>query len=179
MPLLIRRLVKADRRDHFDCGDSRLNDYLRFHALQNQERHQVGTTYVAVELTAPLIVVGYYTLSVSEVPTDHLPRHLGPYPRLPVILLARLAVDNRAARRGIGEQLLVNALERSVSLSRQVGCRGVLVEAYPSAVEFYRKYGFIEIGTADTVNTRRMFIDLRTVARAQIRSLPGDTGIVL
>lgn len=173
MQLLIRRLGQADRRDHFDCGDSRLNDYLRLHALQNQERHQVGTTYVAVELAAPLVVIGYYTLAVSDVPANLLPERLGPYPRVPVILLARLAVHNRFRGRGVGEQLLVNALDRSVSLSRQVGCRGVIVEAYPTAVEFYRKYGFIDVGKPDAVNNHRMFIDLRTVARAQVRSL-GD-----
>jgi predicted GNAT family N-acyltransferase len=102
-----------------------------------------------------------------------LPERLGPYPRVPVILLARLAVHNRFRGRGVGEQLLVNALDRSVSLSRQVGCRGVIVEAYPTAVEFYRKYGFIDVGKPDAVNNHRMFIDLRTVARAQVRSL-GD-----
>jgi hypothetical protein len=94
--LLICRLEKSHITAAFDCGDRALNDYLRVYAWQNQQRYQVGITYDAADESKPEIVIGYYTLAMSEIPSgSSVPealKHL-PYPTMPAILLARLAVD--------------------------------------------------------------------------------------
>ncbi len=76
--------------DGFDCGEPALNNYLKRHA---------GVSYVAIEEAAPRTVLGYFTLAAASVPRDMLPkkhvRGLPPYD-LPLVLLARLAVDRRS-----------------------------------------------------------------------------------
>jgi GNAT superfamily N-acetyltransferase len=174
VPLLVRRLEKDDLVNQFDCGDQALNDYLKRFAWQNQNRHSVGVTYVAAETEVPRAVIGYHTLASSSIPKASFPgnagQRLSPYHDVPVVLLARLAVDRRFQQRGVGQTLLRHALELSLAVREQVGCRCVLVDAYPSAVPWYGRFGFVPIGGAPAgVPTQKMFLDLRTVEAAILR----------
>ena len=105
MAVTIRRLEEFDEVESFDCGDEPLNNYLKRHAWTNQEKVSIGVTYVAVDESAPHTVLGYFTLATSSVPRDRFPkkyvRGLPPYD-LPLILLARLAVDKRFSGKGPG-----------------------------------------------------------------------------
>ncbi|MBI4903641.1 MAG: GNAT family N-acetyltransferase [Acidobacteria bacterium] len=169
MPVLIRRLQEADAVEQFDCGDERLNNYLRRHAWTNQAKSSIGVTYVAMEESALGVVVGYFTLATASTPRDSLPRkHVRGLPAydLPVILLARLAVDHRFVGQGLGKRLLSEALRISLRVSRDVGCRCILTDAYQDRVSWYAKYGFLPLaGTLDD-GTQRMFLDIRTVLGA-------------
>lgn len=112
MAVTIRRLEGSDELEHFDCGDEPLNNYLKRHAWTNQEKSSIGVTYVAIEESAPLAVLGYFTLAASSIPRDSPPkkhvRGLPPYD-LPLILLARLAVDKRFSSKGLGHALVRGA----------------------------------------------------------------------
>ena len=169
MATIIRRLEESDSVGGFDCGDEPLNGYLKEHAWNNQRKSSIGVTYVAVEETAPRTVIGYFTLATAGVPRDALPkravRGLPPYD-LPMLLLARLAVDRRFRSRGLGHALLAEALRIAVGVSEQAGCRCVIVDAYPSAIAWYERYGFcpIEGGKESSV---RMYLDIRTVKAAR------------
>lgn len=126
----------------FDCGVPPLNDYLRKYALQN-DRNRSARTYVAARADR---VVGYYTLAAGSVSRSDAParvaKGLGNYP-LPIILIARLAVDATERGHGIGKGLLKDALQRAVRAADLVGCRAVLVHAMDhGAKAFYQKYGF-------------------------------------
>ncbi len=170
MPLYIRRLDEDDLRSHFDCGDEALNTYLARYAWQNQRRNRVGVTYVAVDEAQPNVVIGYSTVAVSSIPraSSIELRRLSPYADIPVVLLARLAVDRRFGGRRIGEALLIHAVNLALTLGESVGCRAVIVDAYPMAVSWYAKYGFRPIGgDPPQAATRKMFIDLRTVEKAK------------
>src|SRR5471030_540768 len=71
-------------------------------------------------------------LSMSLVEVRSLPRKLRsdvPAHPLPVALVGRLAVDQRAQGRGIGGTLLTDALLRVAEVADQVGCYGVTVDA--------------------------------------------------
>ncbi len=174
MALYIHRLEPTDEVGEFDCGDEALNDYLKRFAWQNQRRHSVGATYVAESVEAPRAVIGYHTLAAGSIPRNAFPseigRRLSPYPEIPVVLLARLAVDRRFQRRGIGESLLAHALDRALAVREQIGCRCIIVDAYQSAVRWYRQFGFVSIGGAPAdAATQKMFLDLR-VAEKAVRS---------
>jgi len=133
----------------------------------------IGVTYVAVEESAPRIVLGYFTLATSSVPRDSFPtRHVRGLPRydLLLILLARLAVDYRFAGKGLGQQLLREAFRISVTVSEQIGCRSIIPDAYRDKVSWYARYGFIPLeGGSEEQPTRRMFLDIRTL-KATIKS---------
>ena len=111
---------------------------------QNQFRHHIGTSYVAVEGEH---VVGFATVAPSEIVVERIPssrrRRLPNYP-MPVLRLARLAVDERARGRGIGRALLKAVFVLAKKMSRDYGCVGVVVDAKPEAVAFYERYGFME-----------------------------------
>jgi GNAT superfamily N-acetyltransferase len=92
---------------------------------------------------------------------------VSPYADVPVILLARLAVDRRFQQRGVGQFLLRHALQTCLQVREQIGCRCMIVDAYASALGWYQQFGFISIGDpAPKGRTQKMFIDLRTVQMA-------------
>jgi predicted N-acetyltransferase YhbS len=130
--------------DHsaFDCGAPALNEYLKKFALTNQ-RNQAARTYVA---RRDDVIVGYYTLAAGSVRSDTAParvkKGLAKHP-IPVILLARLAVDRNEQGMGVGAGLLKDALLRSVQAAEIIGCRAVLVHAKDQvAMSFYKRFGF-------------------------------------
>ncbi len=141
----IERLTKQHDRQSFDCGQPALNDYLKRFARQNDQL-DMGRTYVAVE-PGSATILGFYTLSSGQVPVDALPlsesKGLPRHP-IPVVLLARLAVDRRHQKQGIGEFLLVDALRGAAQTSETVAVRAIAVDAKDeSARAFYQHFGFL------------------------------------
>lgn len=135
-------LTKDHARNSFDCGVTALNDYLKRYALQNQKKH-AARSYVA---TRGNRIVGYYSLAYGSVSLEEalqsvksgLPRH-----PIPVILLARLAVDSTEQGSGLGAALLKDALLRTIQAAEIAGLRAMLVHAKDaSAKRFYEKFGF-------------------------------------
>src|SRR5450759_3477040 len=160
MAIVIRRLAEHDEVENFDCGDQPLNNYLQRYAWTKQEKISIGVSYVAVDEDAPRTVLGYFTLAMASVPRDTFPkkyvRGLPPYD-LPLILLARLAVDHRFSGRGLGHALISEALRISMRVSDEVGCRCIITDAYRDRVSWYSRYGFVPIDGAAATGPQRMF----------------------
>jgi GNAT superfamily N-acetyltransferase len=169
LAIAIRRLQQSDHVTGFDCGDEPLNNYLRRHAWTNQQGMSIGVTYVAVDDFAPRSVLGYFTLAMSSTPRDRFPKNLvrglPPYD-LPLVLLARLAIDRRFAGRGLGSQLLAQALQISLRVAEEVGCRYVATDAYRDKAPWYERFGFVRIGNEAESKTQKMVLDVRTLRAA-------------
>jgi GNAT superfamily N-acetyltransferase len=166
LAVTIRRLEEFDATEGFDCGDEPLNNYLRRHAWINQQKSSIGVSYVAVDEAAPGTVLGYFTLAASSIPRDRLPKKLVrglPSYDLPLILLARLAVDKRFAGRGMGRALLAEAFRISLQVADEIGCRCMVTDAYRDKISWYAKYGFVPIDGAGENGPQKMFLDLRTI----------------
>jgi GNAT superfamily N-acetyltransferase len=106
LALSVRKLRPDDDRSAFESGDPDLNRFFKRFAGQNQFKHYVGTTYVAEEDGC---LLGFATVSAAQIDVQDLPAaQQGRLPRypLPVLRLARLAVDRKAQGRGIGLALL-------------------------------------------------------------------------
>jgi GNAT superfamily N-acetyltransferase len=165
----IRRLEESDEVEGFDCGDDPLNNYLKRHAWTNQQKVSIGVTYAAVDEYARRTVLGYFTLATSSVPRVRFPnkyvRGLPPYD-LPLILLARLAVDKRFSGKGLGHALIAEALKITLRVADEVGCRCIITDAYPDKVGWYARYGFVPIEGAAASSPQKMFLDVRTIRRA-------------
>lgn len=128
----------------FDCGEPLLNDWLKRRALANQASG-ASRTFVVVDNRRR--VVGYYALSAGavahRVSTGAVRRNM-PDP-IPVMVLARLAVDRNAQGKQIGGALLRDAVSRAISVSENAGIRALLVHALNErAIAFYCHYGFEE-----------------------------------
>jgi GNAT superfamily N-acetyltransferase len=131
-------------RSAFDCGVPALNLYLRNYALQNQKRGIVRN-YVTTGAGDKLIVA-YYSLVYSAIDQKLLPaklvKGLGKYD-IPVMLLARLAIDQREQGKGLGKALLKDAILRTMQAAEIAGLKLLLVHAKDqAAADFYRKHGF-------------------------------------
>lgn len=134
---------KGHVRSEFDCGVTELNEYLKRYALQNQKKNAAKTYVVADNKER---IVGYYTLVFGSVKSEEtsadISAGLGNYP-IPIILLARLAVDIQEKGKGLGKALLRDALLRSIAASEIAGLRAFLVHAKDeTAKNFYEKFGF-------------------------------------
>lgn len=137
---------KKYERDNFDCGYPVLNDYLKKYARQNHEKG-IAKTFVAISQSQSLKIEGFYTVSASVIEFASLPesyqKRMPNYP-IPAILIGKLAVDNSMKGQGLGRELLVNALFRTVKAAQEIGIFAVRVDAIDlSAKEFYLKYEFI------------------------------------
>ena len=110
--------------------------------------------------------MGYYTLASGSVAFETLPKKVAkrlPRHPIPVVLLARLAVDQVAQGAGLGRRLLVDALERCLGLSRELGIHAVEVDAIDDqASAFYQKYGFVALGD----DQRHLYLPMATVQDA-------------
>lgn len=154
---------KAHDRSAFACGKPALDDFIRTRVSQYEKR-RLGKTFVAVS-EGKKRVIGYYTLAAGAVLFEHLPtvasRKLPKHP-IPVILLARLAVDQSVQGQRLGEGLLLDALQRSLNLSDNLGTHAVEVDALDdSAVAFYVKYGFTPL----LDNPKHLYLPLATIEK--------------
>ena len=162
--LKIEHLKKHHDRKSFDCGSKKLNDFLHKYARQHAER-EISRTFVLTEGTNPRKILGYYTLTVCEViPSDIPDPRLKRYPHpMPAAKLARLAVCSNNQGNGIGEKLLLNAMERSVAISENAGLIGLFVDAKSDGVSgYYKRYGFISTENDHLV----LFLPMVTIRQA-------------
>ena len=136
-PLATEHLV-----DQFACGEASLDDWLKRRAMANQLN---GASRTFVVASPDQRVYGYYALAagaVSHQMASSSVRRNMPEP-VPVMVLARLAVDQRAQGVKLGAALLQDAVNRSVAVSQNAGVRALLVHAlHERAKFFYEHYGF-------------------------------------
>jgi predicted N-acetyltransferase YhbS len=170
----IRALRPSDDRAAFHSGDEALDRFFHRYAGQNQFRHYLGATYVAVDGGA---ILGFVTVAPRHLEIEDLPerarRKLPRYP-VPVLGLARLAVDQSARSIGLGEQLLRFVLTLADRMADEVGCAGVVVDAKPGAADFYAKYGFTVFEPLEGQSEARprpiaMWLPIQTIRTARAR----------
>lgn len=135
-------LTAAHRLDDFSCGEPVLDEWLKRRAMANQ---QSGASRTFVVIDQGYCVQGYYAMAAGAVAhrlaTGAVRRNM-PDP-VPVLVLARLAVDTRAQGRKLGGAMLQDAVQRAVVVSQNADVRALLVYAlHDRARQFYEHYGF-------------------------------------
>lgn len=142
-PYRSEHLSSRHHLDDFSSGNDSLDDWL-IRTARHADAANAGRTFVWVDGGAQT-VVGYFTLAAHLVRRVDVPSTVGhgSPDTIPAVLLARLALDRSLQRRGLGAQLLLDALERAVEASRLAAARFVVVDAIDeAAAAFYRRYGF-------------------------------------
>lgn len=130
------------RLEVFDCGKPALTDWLQRHARQAQGSGS-ARTFVVCDGER---VAGYFSLTVGQIDTIEAPerirRGMGQYP-IPLVILARLAVDLDYQGQGLGFSMLQDAIRRTLAIAEQAGIRALLTHPIDAAAEaFYRRFGF-------------------------------------
>lgn len=156
---VVSKLIAADVVDDFDCGSPALNQFLQRYALVNQKANSAQTYVCCVEG----VVVGFYSLVVGSVDPESAPsrvsKGLARHP-IPVMILARLAVDQAHQRKGLGQALLKDALLRTAQAADIAGIRALLVHAKDEvARQWYSSWEF-ESSPTDSLHLFLMLKDL-------------------
>jgi GNAT superfamily N-acetyltransferase len=151
-------LTTAHDLSAFDCGEPALNDWLRQRALKNESRF--SRTYVVCEDNR---VVAYFCISAGAVERGAAPGKLrrNAPDTIPVSVIGRLAVSRDHAGKGIGADILSDALRRIAVASQSIGIGAVLVHAKDDAAKrFYMRCAeFIEYPQ----DSRTLFLPIETV----------------
>jgi GNAT superfamily N-acetyltransferase len=137
-----RQLAPADDVSDFNCGLQKVDDWFRVYAQSAKRR---GTAIVYVSFCED-VIAGFYILSAKSVARasvsnrwlkTNTPREI------PVILLGMLGVDERFKGRGLGRQLLLDAVHQAQRIANDLGAKALLVKpATDDAIAFYKKCGF-------------------------------------
>ena len=163
-PYLVEPLSATKHlRDEFVCEEKELTEYLQRRALAEMSA-RASACFVLVPKADPRLVAGFYTLSAATISLGKLPPELTAelpnYPSLPATLLGRLARDEKLRGKGLGDLLLVSALQRALSSSTNVGSIAVVTDPKNAKAEkFYRKFGFRQLGGG-----RRLFLPMKEIA---------------
>lgn len=153
-------LTKAHEIVPFDCGKPPLNDFLTKFALQNQAEGGART----YALARGSRVIGYYSLAPASVAAEDAPGRVtkgqGRYP-VPVILMARFAIDLGEQDKGLGKALFRDALRRARSGADAIGGRAFLVHAKGDDTRaFYVRFGMEDFPT-NPLHLFLLFKDIR------------------
>lgn len=150
--------------DDFRCGDAALDMWLHRYA-RHAEAAGSARTFVTV---GEGHVVGYYALSAGQVEAlEATERLVKGHPRgrsVPVVILARLAVDERHQGKGLGRSLLQDALLRCSAVAEAIGVRAVIAHATQAANDFYDRFGF-EASPADPLHRILLMKDLKKLMK--------------
>ena len=159
--LIIEKLSSSHELDKFDCEQKALNGYLSKYALINQKM-RISVTYLA--LKGPDIV-GFYSLASGSVRHEDAPKKAKrglPQYDIPILLLARLAVDKKEKGKGIGSGLLKDSMLRALNASKEFGVRALLVHAKDNnAVEFYKRFDF----DPSPINPKHLFLTIKDIEK--------------
>jgi len=154
-------LSASHRLEAFDCGKPALTDWLQRHARQAQSSGS-ARTFVVCDAER---VAGYFSLTVGQIDTleatERLRRGMGQYP-IPLVILARLAIDLDHQRKGLGCSLLQDAISRTLAIAEQAGIRTLLTHPIDAEAEaFYRRFGF----EATPAHERQLLLLLKDARR--------------
>jgi predicted N-acetyltransferase YhbS len=155
-----RPLEPGDRTSGFASGAPELDEWLVRHA---RTAGAAGSARTFVSLSGDRIA-GYYALAAGSVERSAAAPRLGrgmPRHPVPVVILARLAVDRRDQGRGVGRGLLRDAMLRTLTAAETIGVRALVVHARDtSAGAFYARHGF-EASPTDPLHRVLLLKDLR------------------
>ncbi len=137
--------------DKFDCGVPALNDFLRESALRFV-RQGLSAVRLLIDLDTEQ-VIGFYAISPLSIKSKHLSEQQREaynvaFP-IPAWLIGRLAVDKSHQGSGLGQALLLDAMQNIRKRAERGAGALFIVDAKDDKVAaFYKKYGFLSLPSA-------------------------------
>ncbi|MFV2057803.1 MAG: GNAT family N-acetyltransferase [Thiohalomonadales bacterium] len=130
-------------RKRFDCGVKSLNNFLHMMASQQSRKDNIRT-FVLEDANTAAHIIGFYSLTMTHIDLNQLPKKLQTKHKTIYAggVIARLAVDKRYVKQGYGEWLLIDALNKMLTVSETIAFPIVVVDAKDGATTFYEKLGF-------------------------------------
>ena len=172
---LEQAFVAADKSAHdlksFDCGKTGMNEFLARFAIKHNKLGlsrtwvlpDVGSGIETAQQGTKKTIAAYYTLSTATVSREEIPaQHSLPTYPIPVIMLARLAIDKKYQGQGLGAKTLVSALRQAATLSQSgLPAYGLILDVLDEqALDFYNHF---DVFQPFTDNPMRLFVGMKTI----------------
>lgn len=170
----LKRFVSLEKKLHdrltFNCGKPSLNQFI---AQQASKHMKLGlsTTYVlpasGKNANGLKPIISYYTLSMGQIYRNSLPNvNKFPHYPIPVIVLARLAVEQKVQSRGYGDITLIRAIRHSAAISNTIPAYAMILDVKDEeAIRFYQRYPDFK---SLTDNPRRLFLPIQVARKILI-----------
>lgn len=169
-PTIERLDCTKHNRLAFACGKEPLDRFLHETAHQAFQKN-IAATYVAVDPNEPAKIIGYYSVCSFQIDAGEIDiverkrRRLPAGRLLPATLIGRLAVHSEHQGKGLGADLLFDALVRSYIAGRQIASTAIVIDAMDEGVVgFYEQYGFRRCAP----ESLKMYIMMHTVGQLEI-----------
>ncbi|TPE49318.1 GNAT family N-acetyltransferase [Maribrevibacterium harenarium] len=170
--MALPELNASHNRKGFDCANDLINKFLR-ETARRAGKHNLSRSFV-LEGECAGDIAGFYTLSDTQVsiPIDHKFYKNYPHP-LPAVLLARMGVDRHYQGQGYAKILVIDAMQRTLHINRQLGVVGLFVDAKDDAlVAFYQKVGFIFL--QQEIQTTKLWMPIKSIENFFATHAPPD-----
>lgn len=160
---IIEPLGEQHNRAAFSCGVEALDRYFQGDPIRQDMSRRLAAAFVMTHDGAS--VAGFYTLSSLSIASADLPeglaKRLPSRLPIPVTLLGRMGIHRDLKGRGLGTDLLMDAMHRVFTATQTIASWAVVVDAKEGAAEFYRKHEFIPM----TTNPNRLFLPMKTIEK--------------
>lgn len=148
-------------KKNFSCVNSELEKHIKQYAF-NHQKEGLFQTYFYVDDNDNFL--GYISISVATIERttidDELDISSSIKYSIPAIKITRLCVFDNFCHKGVGTILMTFANILAVVQQKKIGCRALIVDSKPEAIEFYKRFGFIEIDKEENSNTMFMVFDI-------------------
>ena len=146
---------------NFQCEKKKYADFI----LKETEakKLQLEKTSVTHLFRVKEDVAGYVTLAMTSLERDALPRKIRRSHRfkdIPCLLLGQMARGINYKGRGLGNIMAAWVQNKASELSRDAGCRYVVVDAELDKETRYEEYGFVALPKRRGSKTVLMYFDL-------------------
>lgn len=158
--LKIVPLTERDKLTSFNSISTELNDFLKNDALKDQE-NMISRTYLCFWKEE---LVGFVTLLADTISVQsiHESERVADYPyhKYPAVKIGRIAVVKHLERMGIGRFMLLAAIGKTISISKEIGCRYITVDSKLTSIDFYIKHNFKEVGGSVGSDLPKMYLNM-------------------
>jgi GNAT superfamily N-acetyltransferase len=144
---------------YFHCEKDEFNDHF-FNVLPKDDSEDLGKAFL---FTHNKKVIGYLVLAMSQLNrawANEFNRSIKTVEYIPALLIGKMARHQDYKGRGIGILMRDYSLNKAFTLSEQIGCRLLVLQAVEDKIELYSKWGF---SSTDIEFRNTMFIDLSKI----------------
>jgi GNAT superfamily N-acetyltransferase len=167
--LRIVPLTRIDTLANFSSANDDLNDFLENEAIRSQE-NLLSKTFLCF---CRGHIAGFLTLVTDTIEVKLVDAGDGvsgyPHQKYPAIKIARLAVDKKFERKGVGRFLILAAVGKVHQISKDVGCRYITLDSKRESVGFYEKFGFKIIKRYANRNFPPMYLNMYPIVQQMLQ----------
>ena len=153
---------KFDRlKKNFSCENTELEKHIKQYAF-NHQKEGLFQTYFYVDDNENFL--GYISVSIATIERTTIEDEINISSSIkysiPAVKITRLCVFDNFCNKGIGSILMTFANILAVVQQKKIGCRALIVDSKFEAIEFYKRFGFIEIDKEENSDTMFMVFDI-------------------